>query len=370
MDDLTVYGKRGLASAAMMLFALALGLCGFAMVGLDQSATLPADFVPAAIVWGVLGVAAWGVVRWRLPYADPLILPCVFALNGLGLAMIYRLDQASTPPMASGRLQLLWTIAAVVALIVVVAVLRDHRRLQRYTYLWFALGIVLLMLPLLPGIGKESHGARVWIALGPFSFQPGEVAKIALSIAFASYLTEKRDVLAVGGRRLLGLNFPRMRDLGPIAIMWGISMLILVFQTDLGMSLLFFSLFVAMVYIATQRASWAILGLLLVGVGGYLGYLFVSHVRVRFEAWLWPFNNYDQNYQIISAQYGFANGGLFGTGWGLGRPYLTPISKSDFIMAALGEELGLVGLFAILLIYLIVVARVLRASLSSLFHYP
>ncbi len=365
MNDVIVYGRRGLASGFMMLFALALGLAGYALVGLDQTAALPNDFVPAAILWACLGVVSWIVVKWRLPYADPLILPCVFLLNGLGIAMIYRLDQATNPPMASGRLQLMWTIAAVAALLVVVVFLRDHRRLQRYTYLWFAVGIVLLMLPLLPGIGKESHGARVWIALGPFSFQPGEVAKIVLSIAFAAYLTEKRDVLAVGGRRILGVSFPRARDLGPIAIMWAISMLILVFQTDLGMSLLFFSLFVAMVYIATRRASWAILGLLLVGVGGYLGYLFVGHVRVRFEAWLWPFSNYDQNYQVISAQYGFANGGLFGTGWGLGRPYLTPISKSDFIIAALGEELGLVGLFAILLVYLVIVARVLRASLAS-----
>jgi len=172
-----------------------------------------------------------------------------------------------------------------------------------------------------------------------------------------------RAVLALAGRRFLGIDFPRMRDLGPIAIMWGTSLLILVFQTDLGMSLMFFSLFVAMIYVATRRASWAILGTLLVGAMGFLGYLYVSHVKVRFEAWLDPFANVDQNLQVISAQFGLAYGGLFGTGLGLGRPYLTPIAKSDFIAAALGEELGLVGLFAILVVYLIVVARVLRSAL-------
>jgi len=364
MAEVVVYSKRGLASLGMVVFALAIGIAGYAMVGLNQfDGQLPSDFPYAAGIWAGLGLLSWAVIRWRLPYADPLLLPCVLLLNGLGIVMIYRLDQATSPPMQSGRLQLAWTVAAVIIMLAVVVLLRDHRRLHRYTYIWFALGLVLLLLPLIPGLGKESHGARVWIQLGSLSFQPGEVAKIILSIAFASYLTEKRDVLALAGRRFLGIDFPRMRDLGPIAIMWGTSLLILVFQTDLGMSLMFFSLFVAMIYVATRRPSWAILGVLLVGVMGFLGYLYVSHVKVRFESWLDPFSNVDQNGQIISAQFGFAYGGLFGTGLGLGRPYLTPIAKSDFIAAALGEELGMVGLFAILIVYLIVVARVLRAAL-------
>lgn len=366
MDDQVVYSKRTLASLSMLVFALTLGAGAYLLVNLNQFAgELPADWPVAVGLWTGLGLVSWIVVRWRLPYADPLLLPSVFLLNGLGIAMIYRLDQATDPPMQSGRLQLMWTVAAVAVLLAVVLFLRDHRRLQRYTYLWFALGLGLLLLPLLPGIGHESHGARVWIRLGSFSFQPGEVAKIVLSIAFASYLTEKRDVLAVAGRRFLGIDFPRARDLGPIALLFGVSLIILVFQTDLGMSLLFFSLFVAMIYVATQRASWAILGVLMVVALGVLGYTQMNHVRVRFESWLNPFADPNQNGQIISAQYGFASGGLFGTGWGLGRPYLTPIAKSDFIAAALGEELGLVGLFAILVVYLIFVSRILRASLAA-----
>lgn len=366
MGDQVVYSKRTVASLAMLLFALALGAGAYLLVNVNQfDGVLPGDWTVAVGLWFGLGLVSWIVVRVRLPYADPLLLPSVFLLNGLGIAMIYRLDQATDPPMQSGRLQLMWTIAAVAVMIAVVLFLGDHRRLQRYTYLWFALGLGLLLLPLLPGIGYESHGARVWIRFGSFSFQPGEVAKIVLSVAFASYLTEKRDVLAVAGRRILGIDLPRARDLGPIALIFGVSLIILVFQTDLGMSLLFFSLFVAMIYVATQRPSWVILGLLLVIALGTFGYSQMGHVRVRFESWLNPFANPDQNGQIISAQYGFASGGLFGTGWGLGRPYLTPIAKSDFIAAALGEELGLVGLFAILLVYLVFVTRILRAALAA-----
>lgn len=366
MADVVVYRKRTLTSLSMLLLALGLGIGAYLLVGLNQfKGSLPDAWETPVAVWLALGLVSWAVVRWRLPYADPLLLPAVFLLNGLGIAMIYRLDQATDPPMQSGRLQLAWTVAAVVVMLLVVLLLGDHRRLQRYTYVWFAAGLVLLLLPLVPGLGHESHGARVWIKIGQFSFQPGEVAKIVLSVAFAAYLSEKRDVLTLAGRRFLGLDLPRMRDLGPIAVMWGMSLLILVFETDLGMSLLFFSLFVAMVYVATRRASWAILGLLLVLAMGYLGYQYVGHVRVRFESWLWPFSDYDQNGQIISAQFGFASGGLFGTGLGAGRPYLTPVAKSDFIAAAFGEELGLVGLFAILLVYLIVAARVLRAGLAS-----
>ena len=237
MDESAAYSKRTFASLAMLLFALGLGIGAFALVGLNQDGKLPGNFMTASILWLGLGLVSWGVVRWRLPYADPLLLPGVFALNGLGIAMIYRLDQATDPPMHSGQLQLEWTIAAVAVLLAVVVFLRDHRLLQRYTYLWFAMGLGLLLLPLLPGIGKENHGARVWIQLGQFSFQPGELAKIVLSVAFASYLTEKRDVLASAGRRFLGIDFPRARDLGPIAVMWATSLLILVFETDLGMSL-------------------------------------------------------------------------------------------------------------------------------------
>lgn len=364
MAELVVHRKRTVVSALMMLFALALGCSGYLMVSMNQSAgALPEGWPAALAVWFGLGALAWGVVRWRLPYADPLLLPVVFLLNGLGLSMIYRLDQADG--LASAKLQLTWLAVAIVVFGATVVVLRDHRVLQRYTYLWFLAGFLLLLSPLIPGLGKENHGARIWIVAGPFSFQPAEIAKIVLSVAFASYLVEKRDVLATAGRRLLGVDFPRPRDLGPIGIAWAFSLVILVFEKDLGTTLLFFGLFVAMLYVATERPSWAILGVLMVIGLGFVGYAMFGHVQTRFSSWLNPFSDYDKNLQVISAQFGFAWGGLFGTGWGMGRPYLTPLAKNDFIAAAIGEELGLFGLCAMIVLFGVVVARVLRAALGS-----
>ncbi|WP_232547375.1 FtsW/RodA/SpoVE family cell cycle protein [Propioniciclava soli] len=376
MSEVVVRRQRSVASLLMMLLALALGASGYLLVHLNQDGALPPDWLMSVGplqfsgpwyvgvgAWFALGLVAWGVTKWRLPYADPIILPLVFLLTGLGISMIHRLDQADS--LRSAELQLLWLFAAVTAYCVVVVALRDHRRLQRYTYVWFLAGLALLLMPLLPVLGRENHGARIWIAVGPFSFQPSELAKIILAIAFAAYLVEKRDVLAMAGHRFLGIDLPRPRDLGPIGIAWGVALLILVFQRDLGTTLLFFGLFVMMLYTATERVGWAVLGLLLILVLGFVGYEMFDHVQTRFASWLHPFTDYDRNLQVISAQFGLAWGGLFGTGWGEGRPYLTPLAKNDFIAAALGEELGLVGFCAVVLLYGLIVARVLRTALAA-----
>ncbi|MFT3876051.1 MAG: FtsW/RodA/SpoVE family cell cycle protein [Propioniciclava sp.] len=376
MPEVVVHRKRTVSSALMMLLALAIGAGGYLLVALNQTGTFPADWIMSfgpwqfggpwyagVAGWFAIGGLAWAVTRWRLPYADPLILPLVFLLNGLGISMIYRLDQADS--LHSAELQLFWLVLAILGFSAVVVLLKDHRRLQRFTYVWFLAGVILLLSPLLPVIGKANHGARIWIELGPFSFQPAEIAKIVLSIAFASYLVERRDVLAMAGRRFAGIDFPRPRDLGPILIAWGLAMVVLVFQRDLGTMLLFFGLFVMMLYVATERPSWAILGIGMVVVLGGLGYAFFDHVQTRFSSWLNPFSDYDRNLQVISAQFGFAWGGLFGTGWGMGRPNLTPLAKNDFIAAALGEELGLYGLVAIVVLFALMVSRVLKAALAS-----
>ena len=365
MSDVVVYRKRRGVEAFMLLVALALGVGGYLLTGLDQDAELPAQW-PWAVGWlAGLALVAHLVVRWRIPYADPLILPLVFALNGIGLAMIHRLDLAANPPTSSAQLQFVWTSVGVGAFCVVVIVLRNYEALHRYTYLLFLAGLAILLLPLVPGLGMARNGARIWIHAGPYSFQPAELAKIVLAVAFASYLVDKREVLALAGRRVLGLELPRLRDLGPIMVMWLASLAVLVFQNDLGTSLLFFGLFVMMLYVSTERASWAILGLLLFAAGAYASYLLFGQVKVRMSAWLDPFSNYDQNYQIIQGQFGMAWGGLLGTGWGLGRPNLTPLAKSDFIAAAVGEELGVAGLLAIVMIYGLLVARGLRAALGA-----
>jgi cell division protein FtsW (lipid II flippase) len=356
--------KRRGAELVLLLFALVLSLGAYAIVDLNVFEELSPAFPYLAGGCTLLVLVAHVVVRWRIPYADPVILPCVVLLNGLGLVMIHRIDVINEPAVHGARQQLIWTVLGVLMFILVAAVLRDHRPLQRFTYTLGLLGILLLLLPLVPGLGTEKFGARIWISVGPYSFQPAEAAKIVLAIAFASYLVEKRDVLALAGYRLLGIDLPRARDLGPILAMWLLSLAILVLQRDLGTSLLFFGLFVMMLYVSTQRGGWAVLGTLLFAAGAYFGYLQFGHVRVRVGAWLDPFSNYDAYYQVINAQFGMAWGGLLGTGLGLGRPGLTPLARSDFIAAALGEELGMTGLMALIMVYGLVVARGLRIALQ------
>ncbi|GAA1712460.1 FtsW/RodA/SpoVE family cell cycle protein [Propioniferax innocua] len=360
-----IYHKRRNVEAAMMLFALAIGIIGWTLVEYNLHEEVPTNLPVVAGIWVMLGLIAHLAVRIRIPYADPVILPCAMLLNGLGLTMIHRIDQISDPVATGAHTQLMWTTIGMTLFVLTVTFLRDHRRLQAYTYIMFLSGLVLLLLPLVPGLGREVMGARIWIFIGPFSFQPAEIAKIVLAVAFASYLVEKREVLAEAGARVLGIDLPRPRDLGPILIMWVASLLVLVYQRDLGTSLLFFGLFVMMLYTATERPSWPILGSAMFFGGAYVGYLLFSHVQIRVNAWLFPFSNFDQNLQVINAQYGMAWGGLIGTGLGLGRPGLTPLARSDFIAGAIGEELGTAGLMAVVMLYGLIVARGLRASLAS-----
>ncbi|QXT62586.1 FtsW/RodA/SpoVE family cell cycle protein [Tessaracoccus palaemonis] len=364
-DQVIVYNKRRGTELALILFAQTFGFGGWIITNLNLHGDLPDNLIPVACIWFGMGIAAHLIVRLKLPYADPLILPSVFLLNGLGLAMIYRIDQIPDPIKTDSATQLLWTALGLGLFALVVFLLRDHRRLQRYPYLLFIAGLVLLLLPLAPFIGHASGGAQIWIRVFGFSFQPAEVAKILLAIAFAAYFYEKREVLALAGRRFMGLELPRARDLGPIAVMFVLSILVMVFQNDLGTSLLFFGLFTVMIYIATERIAWPILaGAGFVGAA-FAAFFFTNHVARRVNAWLDPFSNYDANLQIISAQFGLAWGGLFGRGWGLGRPGLTPLAKSDMIAAALGEEIGILGLMAIVMVYGLLVARGFKTAVTS-----
>jgi cell division protein FtsW (lipid II flippase) len=231
-------------------------------------------------------------------------------------------------------------------------------------------GLVLLLLPLVPGLGTRINGAQIWIRLGPLGFQPGELAKIVLTVFFAGYLVTARDTLSLVGPRFLGLHLPRARDLGPILVAWLASLGVLVLESDLGTSLLFFGLFVAMLYVATQRVSWVVVGLVLFLAGAVSAWRLVGHVQPRVTAWLHAFDpsvygaTYGGSYQLVQGLFGFANGGLTGTGIGQGRPQTVPYAESDFILATLGEELGLAGLFAVLLLYLVLVERGLRTAVA------
>lgn len=359
--------KRRGAELFLLVLALIAGVGSYALVGLGVDGEVPTDLLSYGGGLVVLALAGHIAVRIWASYADPVLLPCVVALNGIGLAMIYRIDlareAADSQAHAFAPAQLMWTAISVVCFIATLVIIRDHRKLQAFTYTFGFIGIVLLLLPLVPGLGVNINGARIWIRVGTLSFQPGEIAKICLAIFFAGYLVVKRDALALAGRRFLGIDLPRGRDFGPILLMWLISLGILVFQRDLGSSLLFFGLFVVMLYIATERASWLVVGLGLFAAGAYLGYLAFAHVQARVDGWLNPFSNPDEYYQIIQGQYGLAWGGILGRGWGEGSPQITPYSWTDFIGTSLGEELGLTGLMAIILIYGIIVERGFRTAL-------
>jgi cell division protein FtsW (lipid II flippase) len=360
--------KRRGAEFFLTILAVSIGVMSYCAVGLGAQGRIPAGALGLAAGIVSLAVAAHFVIRRVAPYADPVLLPLVLCLNGLGLAMIYRLDlgRQQIDPERQGFAgpQLIWTILGLGAFSLVLVVVRDHRRLQSVTYTFGFAALALLVMPLLPVIGTSHYGSRIWINLGPFSFQPGEAAKICLAIFFAGYLVVKRDALALAGRRIAGIDLPRGRDLGPILVGWLVSVGILVLQRDLGSSLLFFGLFVVMLYVATERSGWLVVGGVLFAIGAYFGYLEFAHVRVRFDAWLDPFGDPDHNGQIISGLFGLAHGGILGRGWGLGSPQLTPFSFSDFIAASLGEELGLTGLMAIILIYGLIVERGLRIALT------
>jgi cell division protein FtsW (lipid II flippase) len=362
----------------MLGFAVAVVLFAYSAVGLGLKGKLPPGLPVQVLVFAALMLAAHLAVRRFAPYADPLLLPLAGLLNGLGLVMIYRLVQSgrngnpgfqvTDMSTSAATTQLLFTAVGIVAMVAVLVLISEPRVLQRYTYTLGALGLVLLAIPaMLPASHSTVNGAKVWVTFGSFSVQPGEFARLALAVFFAGYLVTKRDALALAGRRVLGIDLPRARDLGPVLLAWAASLLILIFETDIGASALFFGMFIVMLYVATQRTSWLLLGVLLFLAGSWLTALLFGHVMLRFTAWLHPFQGSNPTgiaYQPVQGLEGMAFGGLFGTGLGQGQPYHTPLVQSDFIFTAFGEELGLVGVMALLLVFGLLVQRGLRAALA------
>jgi cell division protein FtsW (lipid II flippase) len=355
---------------ALLVFAVLITLVAQAIVDITITGAPRAELV----AFGSWFAALWGVahlvVRKWAPYADPLLLPCVALLSGLGLAFIHRLDLAaeqidSNITREDAPVQLLWATVGVALFVAVLLVVRDHRTLSRYAYTLALVGLVLLAVPaVLPASISEVNGAKIWIRVAGFSIQPGEFAKICLIIFFAAYLVNKRDVLALASRRIMGLELPRGRDLGPVLLAWIISILVLVFERDLGSSLLLFGIFVVMLYAATERSSWLLIGVGLFAGGAFIAYQIFGHVQARVDTWLDPFAYRDgAGYQLVQSLFGLGTGGMFGAGLGGGRPDQVPVAKSDFIAAAIGEELGLFGLVAVIVVYLVLVERGLRTSL-------
>ena len=326
------------------------------------------------IIGGCLAVLVFAlhiVLRFVASDADPFVLPIATLLTGVGIAEIYRLDIAGHRIGwdAYSTKQLMWTAISVIGAIALVIFLRNYRVLYRYTYLSGLVGIVLLILPFVPGLKAEAN-ADVWINIGGLGFQPGELAKIFLAIFFAGYLVRTRESLASVGKRFLGITWPRMRELGPVIVVWLISLGIIVAQHDLGTGVLIFGMFIVMLYVATGKTSWVLIGLVGVAAGIAVAAQFLTYVQGRFDSWL---NAFDPDliaakggsYQLVQGIFGLAHGGLLGTGLGQGRPQVTPVAESDFIISSLGEEIGLIGLFALLCLYLVFVSRGLRIGVAG-----
>jgi len=362
--------RRRNIELGLLLLAVLLGLFALALVQLGTIGRLGGTMLVLTGGLGVLLLAGHAALRVVAPDADPFVLPIAALLTFLGIAGITRVDIAEglNGWAAAGVRQIAWAAISIVLAFAALILVRNHRVLMRYRYLAGLAALVLLLLPLVPFLQPSGVNALIWISIGPFSFQPGEVAKILLAVFFAGYLVTARDALSMVGRRVLGFPLPRARDLGPILVVWVVAMVVLVGQRDLGTSLLYFGLFLVMLYVATGRVSWIVLGLLLFAGGAWLASRLFGYVANRFTAWLDAFNPayaQDQSYQLVQGIFGLADGGLIGTGLGRGRPDIVPLAESDFIIATLGEELGLIGLFAILCLYLVFVSRGFRIGFTG-----
>ena len=356
----------------LLLFAFAINGAAVALVQLGALGHIDWTFLYYCGALTGLVLALHIVLRFKASQADPFVVPIATVLSGLGLAMIYRIDieDQSVGWEALSTRQLVWLAIASAAAVAIVIFLKNYRVLFRYTYVFGFAGILLLVLPFIPGLGTDAN-ADVWISIGGiFSFQPGELAKIALAIFFAGYLVRTREALSSVGTRFLGMTWPRARELGPLLLIWLASMAIIIFQRDLGTGLLMFGMFIAMLYVATGKTSWAILGVLLAVGGAVIASQVLTYVGWRFQNWLDAFNpavidRDGGSYQLVSGIFGLSEGGLLGTGLGRGRPGLTPLSQSDYIFPSIGEELGLIGVFAILCLYMVFASRGIRIGIAG-----
>jgi cell division protein FtsW (lipid II flippase) len=355
-------GRRRNRELALLILAIALAVMAYVLVGLGKRGRVPVNVTAysAVLVGGY--VFAHLVVRRFARQADPVLLPTAVLLAGLGFAMIFRL----VPKLAAA--QTLWLLFALALFCLTLIVIRDHRQLDQYPYTIGVLGIGLLLLPLVPGIGEEVRGARLWVDLGPLQFQPAELAKVLLVVFLASYLNTRKELLAVATRRIGPLALPEPRHLAPLLLAWAISLVVLFVEKDLGSSLLFFGMFVVMLWVATARSAYLLFGGLLFAIGALLGYLAFSHVQDRVTIWLHALDPklvHDQSFQIAQSLFALATGGIAGTGLGQGLPGEIPDAHTDFVFSAIGEELGLLGSTAVLVLFVFLVFRGFRAAVGS-----
>jgi len=342
----------------LMLMAGVLTAGAYTLASLGRSASLPADLVPFLIV--ILGLLAVAHVATRrlAPGADGILLPIAGLLNGIGYVFIARLDHKLA------GLQALWTALGVAAFVGTLVLVRRARDIERLRYTFALIGIGLLLLPLVPVIGQNINGSRLWVRLGTVTFQPGELAKIALCIFFASYLVEKQPLLTMGTRKVAGVWVPNVRHFGPIVLAWGFSLVVMFWEKDLGSALLFFALFIVLLWLTTARGVYLGIGGVMFTMGSFIAFQVFAHVRTRVHILMDPWSVANgAGYQVVQALFAFAAGGVAGSNIGQGSPQRIPAVSTDFIFAAIGEELGLIGTVAILVAYMLMVGAGLRIAM-------
>jgi peptidoglycan glycosyltransferase len=352
--------SRRRAELSLGLLVVAVTVGGYILVALADGPDLPPDLYGLlAWVFGLYVVAHLAVRRFA-PAADPTLLPLAAMLNGIGFVTIARLDRDQA------RTQSVWIALGIGVFVLTLFLIRDVRIFERYRYTVLVLGLFFLLLPMAPGIGRTINGARLWVALGPLSFQPSEVAKVLLVAFFAAYLVDKRELLSQGRVRVGGWFLPSLRDLGPLLLVWGVSLLVLAYEKDMGTAILFFGVFAAMLYITTRRPAYIIGTLLLLALGAFVAYKTFGHVRVRVDNWIDPWKDaQDTGYQAIQGWYALGSGGIGGTGLGLGNPKLVPNASTDYVFAAIGEELGLTGTMAVITAYMLFIGSAFRIAVDA-----
>jgi len=360
-DRSLVANRRRSTELGLVVMAVVITGAAYTLSALGRDANIPANLgVFLGVIFGLL-VLAHIATRRLARGADGVLLPLAALLNGIGYVMIARIDAKRL-----AGLQATWTLVGVGCYIAALIAVRRVNDLRRYQWTFFLMGAGLLMLPFVPGLGRTAGGARIWVRLGPIGFQPGELAKICLAIFFAGYLTENRELIAAGTWRVGPFNLPEPRHLFPILAAWSVSVVVMIGQRDLGSSLLFFTLFVIMLWIATEKASFLALGTVLFAGAAYGAWSMFDHVKTRVSIWLDPWSLYQtKGYQIAQAQFAMASGGIGGSGLGLGTPTKIPEAKNDFIFAAIGEELGLFGATAILIAFVLMVGAGYRAAVRA-----
>jgi cell division protein FtsW (lipid II flippase) len=360
MSATPVAAARRSTEFGLVVFAAAIIAFAYTLAWVAKDSQIPPRIVPfLGIVLGLL-LVAHVANRLLAAGADGTLLPLAVILHGIGFVMITRLSERLA------GLQTTWTFIAVAVYVLTLLFVQRAPDLRRYQWTFLALGIGLLLLPLVPGVGSSVGGARIWVSLGPVNFQPGEFAKVLLALFFAGYLAERRELIAASTWHIGRLRLPEPRYLAPIVAAWGLTIVVMVAQKDLGSSLLFFTLFVVMMWVATERAAYLVLGLVLFATAAYVAWQMFDHVQTRVTVWLDPWPYYEgRGYQIVQSMFAFANGGVSGTGIGLGSPTKIPAVKTDFILAAIGEELGLVGATAVLVAFLLIIGAGLRTAVRA-----